>query len=116
MPGKDFKLFRIFEELFEFVIDSPVYSPPGQESRLAGVFTTGESIMNANNSTNMRRNSKSFLGMPTGTRRSCVMKKKPEAKNLVVLSLSAQSQLVLRIGKASAGTITKEFQKSLETI
>ncbi len=28
MPRKDFKFFRIFEELFEFVIDSPVYSLP----------------------------------------------------------------------------------------
>ncbi len=26
---KDFEFFRIFEELFEFVIDSPVYSLPG---------------------------------------------------------------------------------------
>jgi hypothetical protein len=26
---QDFKFFRIFEELFEFVIDSPVYSSPG---------------------------------------------------------------------------------------
>jgi hypothetical protein len=29
MPRKDFKVFRIFEELFVFVIDSSVYSPPG---------------------------------------------------------------------------------------
>ncbi len=28
-PRKDFDFFRIFEELFEFVIDSPVYSLPG---------------------------------------------------------------------------------------
>ncbi len=28
-PRKDFEFFRIFKELFEFVIDSPVYSPPG---------------------------------------------------------------------------------------
>ncbi len=28
-PRKDFKVFRIFEELFVFVIDSSVYSPPG---------------------------------------------------------------------------------------
>jgi hypothetical protein len=28
-PRKDFEFFRIFEELFEFVIDSPVYSLPG---------------------------------------------------------------------------------------
>ncbi len=30
-PRKDFELFRIFEELFEFVIDSPVYSLPGSQ-------------------------------------------------------------------------------------
>ncbi len=29
MPRKDFVFLRIFEELFEFVIDSPVYSSPG---------------------------------------------------------------------------------------
>jgi hypothetical protein len=28
-PKKDFEFFRIFEELFEFVIDSSVYSSPG---------------------------------------------------------------------------------------
>ncbi len=28
-PRKDFKFFRRFKELFEFVIDSPVYSSPG---------------------------------------------------------------------------------------
>jgi hypothetical protein len=28
-PRKNFKFFWIFEELFEFVIDSPVYSSPG---------------------------------------------------------------------------------------
>ncbi len=28
-PRKDFEFFRIFEELFEFVIDSLVYSSPG---------------------------------------------------------------------------------------
>jgi hypothetical protein len=32
-------------------------------------------IMNMNNSTNIQKNSKSLLGMPVGTRRSCLMKK-----------------------------------------
>jgi hypothetical protein len=31
MPRKDFGFFRIFEELFEFVIDSLVYSLPGSQ-------------------------------------------------------------------------------------
>jgi hypothetical protein len=30
--GKDFKFFRIFEELFVFVVDLPVYSPPGSRN------------------------------------------------------------------------------------
>jgi hypothetical protein len=56
------------------------------ESRLPGVFTTGgprlpgseytrESITNSNNSSNIRKNSKSFLGVSNGTRRRCLMKK-----------------------------------------
>jgi hypothetical protein len=28
-PRKDFEFFQIFKELFEFLIDSPVYSLPG---------------------------------------------------------------------------------------
>ncbi len=31
---QDFEFFRIFEELFEFVIDSPVYSLPGSRDSL----------------------------------------------------------------------------------
>jgi hypothetical protein len=50
-------------------------------SRLPGVFITGESITNTNNSTNIRKNSKSFLGMPFGTRRSCLMKKTGDEKS-----------------------------------
>ncbi len=37
-PRKDFKFFRIFEELIEFVIDSPVYSLPG--SRDSPVYSS----------------------------------------------------------------------------
>ncbi len=37
MPRKDFEFFRIFEELFEFVIDSPVYSLP--ESRDSPMYS-----------------------------------------------------------------------------
>ncbi len=54
--------------------------------RLPGVFTTGESqlpgdeytgelITNSNNSLNIRKNLKSFLGVFNGTRRRCLMKK-----------------------------------------
>jgi hypothetical protein len=42
---------------------------------LPGVFITGESITNTNSSTNIPKNLESFLGMPIGTRRSCLMKK-----------------------------------------
>jgi hypothetical protein len=49
--------------------------------RLPGVFIAGESITNTNNSTNIRKNSKSFLGMPIGTSRSCLMKKTGHEKS-----------------------------------
>jgi hypothetical protein len=45
-PRKDFDFFRLFEELFVFVIDFLVYSPPGSRAspvRLPGVFIAGES-------------------------------------------------------------------------
>jgi hypothetical protein len=42
---------------------------------LLGVFVAGESISNTNNSTNIQKYSKSFLGMPIGTRKSCLLKK-----------------------------------------
>jgi hypothetical protein len=45
-------------------------------NRLPGVYIAGESITYTNNSTNIRKNSKSFLGMSIGTRGSCWMKKK----------------------------------------
>jgi hypothetical protein len=45
------------------------------ESRLPGGEYTGESITNSNNSLNIRKNSKSFLGVSIGTRRRCLMKK-----------------------------------------
>jgi hypothetical protein len=50
-------------------------------NRLPGVFITGESITNTNNSTNLRKNSKSVLGMPIGTRRRCLMKKTGHEKS-----------------------------------
>ncbi len=45
------------------------------ESRLPSSEYTGESITNSNNSSNIRKNSKSFLGVSNGTRRRCLMKK-----------------------------------------
>ncbi len=59
-------------------------------NRLPDVFIVRESITNTNNSTNIRKNLKSFLGMPIGTRRSCLMKK-PDEKNLVTLFLYARN-------------------------
>ncbi len=50
-------------------------------NRLPGVFIAGESITNTNKSTNIRKNSKSFLGMPIGTRRSCLLKKTVHEKS-----------------------------------
>jgi hypothetical protein len=57
-----------------------------RESRLPGSEYTGESITNSNNSLNIRKNSKSFLGVPNWTRRRCLMEK-TRVKNLVTLSL-----------------------------
>jgi hypothetical protein len=50
-------------------------------NRLTGVFITAESITNTNNPTNNRKNLKLFLGMPFGTRRSCLMKKNGDEKS-----------------------------------
>jgi hypothetical protein len=50
-------------------------------NRLPGVFITGESITNTNNSTNILKKSKLFLGLPIGTRRSCLIKKTGHEKS-----------------------------------
>ncbi len=50
-------------------------------NRLPGVFIAGESITNTNNSTNIRKNSKSVLGMSIGTRRRCLVKKTGHEKS-----------------------------------
>jgi hypothetical protein len=66
------------------IVFGPKYRPllPGDEysgeSRLPGSEYTGESIKNSNNSSNILKNLKSFLGVSNGTRRRCSMKKKPE--------------------------------------
>ncbi len=59
---------------------------PKDSNRLPGIFITGESITNTNNLMIIKKNLKSFLDVPIGTRRSC-LKKKLKMKNFVTLSL-----------------------------
>ncbi len=61
------------------------------ESRLSGSEYTGgrESITNSNNSSNIRKNSKSFLGVSNGTRRRCLMKKTRVKKSRDTIPLKA---------------------------
>jgi hypothetical protein len=54
---------------------------PKDSNRLPGVFISGESITNTNNSTNIRKNSKSFLDVPFGTRISSLNKKTGDEKS-----------------------------------
>jgi hypothetical protein len=60
------------------------------ESRLPGSEYTGESITNSNNSSNIQKNSKSFLGMSNGTRRRCLMKKTRIKKSRDTVPLSTK--------------------------
>jgi hypothetical protein len=53
---------------------------------IAGVIVTGDALEKSNISANIQKKSKSLLGLSTGARRSC-LKKKPEVKNLMALSL-----------------------------
>ncbi len=46
-----------------------------RESRLPGDEYTGELIINSNNSLNIQKNYKSFLGVSNGTSRRCLMNK-----------------------------------------
>jgi hypothetical protein len=48
---------------------------------LSGVFITRKSITNTSNFTNIGTNSKSFLDVPIGTRRSCLTKKTRNEKS-----------------------------------
>ncbi len=66
----------------------------------------GESITNSNNSSNIRKNSKSFLRMSNGTRRSCLMKKQREKISWncpFVLS----KFLFFKMSKFNAGNFTR---------
>jgi hypothetical protein len=47
-------------------------------NRIPGVFITGESITNTHNSSNILKYSKSFLGMPMGTKETFFDEKKGE--------------------------------------
>jgi hypothetical protein len=59
--------------------------------------------MNKNNSTNIRKNSKSFLGMHIGTRRSCLKKKTRHEKFCDTVPLLGQPscKCVVRYWQAS---------------
>jgi hypothetical protein len=48
---------------------------PKDSNRLSSEFITGESIMNTNNFTNIRKKSKLFLDVPIGTRGTSLKKK-----------------------------------------
>jgi hypothetical protein len=63
------------------------------ESRLPGSEYTGESITNSNNFSNIRKNSKSFLGVSNGTRRRCLMKKTRGKKSRDTIPLSLLREL-----------------------
>ncbi len=54
--------------------NSPVVNTQGSLDSPGGEYT-GESIKNMNISSNIRKNSNSFLGVYNGTRRSCLIKK-----------------------------------------
>ncbi len=66
-----------------------------RESRLLGSEYTGESITNSNNSSNIRKNSKTLLGVSNGTRRRCLMKKTrvKKSRDTVPLTKFVQSRL-----------------------
>ncbi len=57
---------------------------PKESNRLPSVFITGEAITSLNNSTNIGKTSKSFLGVPNGTREVVWLKNRRE--NLVTPS------------------------------
>jgi hypothetical protein len=58
----------------------------GDNNRFPGVFITRESITYTNNSPNIQKNLKSFMGMSTGTRKLFDEKKNGD-KNLLTLFL-----------------------------
>jgi hypothetical protein len=61
-------------------------------NQLSGVFIARESITSTSNSTIIRKNLKSFLGMPIGTRRSCLMKKTGHEKSRDTVPLRSQGK------------------------
>ncbi len=69
----------------EYTDDSPMMNTPGSLDSLT--VNTPESITSSNNSSNIRKNSKSFLGVFNGTRRRCLMKKTRVKKSRNTLPL-----------------------------
>ncbi len=65
------------------------------ESQLLGCEYTVELITNSNNSSNIRKNSKSFLGVSNGTRRKCLMIKTRVKKSRDTVPLSQLRSLSL---------------------
>jgi hypothetical protein len=62
--------------------------------------------MNTNNSTNIReKKSKSFPGMPIGTRRSCLMKKSGHEKSHDTVPLTAELTFARLTGLNSELTV-----------
>jgi hypothetical protein len=60
---------------------------------LLGVFITGELITNKNNSTNIRKNSKSFLHVPIGPRKVVGRRKHGYEKSRDTVPLSLTSDV-----------------------
>jgi hypothetical protein len=80
------------------------------ESRLPGSEYTGESITNSKNSSNIRKNSKSFLGASNGTRRRCLMKKPRVKKSRDTVPLKPFSGLrIMKLQNNGASLLKKNF-------
>ncbi len=71
------------------------------ESRLPGCKYTRESITDSNNSSNIRKNSKSFLGVSKETRRRCFMKKNrvKKSRDTVPLTVLLHRMIYRTMGK-----------------
>ncbi len=66
-------------------------------NRFLGVFIAEESIRNPNNSMNIKKNSKSFLGMPIETRGSCLMKKTKHEKSRDTVPLRKKISFIVHL-------------------
>jgi hypothetical protein len=61
-----------------------------------GVLDTGEASEKSNISANIQKKSKSFLGLPTGTRRSCLKKKTRGKKSGGTVPLMMACRILIR--------------------